>query len=165
MGQRVRGAAIAALTMCCALTACGAEKQTQTAGATRSPAAATTTARAAVPAADGARTGAATHPSTAPALPAVAKPRSAAARGARTVCHGATAEEIGARFAERAAARASKREQRFLRVIADPPRALRANPAFALVAARVYAMSLPESDRADGFAACARELSKKESSR
>jgi hypothetical protein len=97
----------------------------------------------------------------------VAEPRSKGALAARRACRARTSDEVRRRFLTRARNRAPKAERRFLKSAAKPSQALRASPSMAFVAARVYALSLPTSERAGAYAGCAYALSQslKESGR
>ena len=61
--------------------------------------------------------------------------------------------------------RAAGPARKFLKALAHPPRSLVRSPGYSATAARVYAMSLPQSDRSAGYAGCLSELSRKESHR
>jgi hypothetical protein len=93
-------------------------------------------------------------------------PRLRGATTARGACRGLTAEQVGRRFLRAAQASASKRDQTFLKSVVKPSRQLLASASYPYAAARVYAMSVPVSQRAGAYAGCAYELSmKKESGR
>jgi hypothetical protein len=142
VGRRNPGAAAAALTLCCALPACGGEAPRDAA-----PAVTAAGARAAV------------------TTTGIAVPRARGAQAARRVCGASSPGRIRQEFLARAAARASRAERGFLRAAAEPSPALRASKSYAYLAARVYAMSVAKSDRAGAYAGCAYELSEKESGR
>jgi hypothetical protein len=167
---------VAALTVCCALSACGSEAPATVAQA---PAAAARTTGA--PATGGAapalaraepssttstaprsKRSTARSASTAPLL--IPPPRTSSAKRGRLTCEAASPEQIRRRFLKSARARSSKRDARFLKLVAAPSKGNISNAA--ALAARVYAMSVSEADRAGAYAGCVYELSKmKESGR
>jgi hypothetical protein len=92
---------------------------------------------------------------------AAADSHSPAASTARRVCGPLTPEEVRVRFLSAARAGASKSDRGFLEAATQPPKRLRSSPAYAYVAARVYALSVPKPERAGAYAGCAGELSMK----
>lgn len=106
----------------------------------------------------------ATRSGPAPVL--IAPPRTSSAKRGRDTCDAATPEQIRRRFLKAARAKAAKRDAAFLKLAAVRSKALRGTPQAAALAARVYAMSVSEADRAGAYAGCVYELSmKKESGR
>lgn len=136
VGRRTPGAAAAALTLCCALGACGGDQGEQ---AMTSPAGSATSA---------------SHPSAFPPPPATA-----AARAAGRVCRGKSAGRVRSAYLDKALAGASRTERRLLTAAAKQ------RPASVPLAARIYAMTVKKSRRPDAYVACAYVLSLKESSR
>jgi hypothetical protein len=136
------GAAVAALTLCCVLPACGRDAPQDAA-----PAAPAAGVRPAV------------------VTTGITVPRSPGAQAARRVCGASSPGRIRRQFLPRATAHASRAERAFIHTAAAPSPALRASKSYAYLAARVYAMSVTKSDRAGAYAGCAYELSEKESGR
>jgi hypothetical protein len=163
---------VAALTVCCALSACGSEGPATVAAVpagaqptTGAPAPAPTPAdlSATTPAAPRSKRSTARDRRSVQKLPV---PRLRGATTARDACHGLTAEQVRRRFLRAAQASASKRDQTFVKSVVKPSRQLLASASYPYAAARVYAMSVPVSQRAGAYAGCAYELSmKKESGR
>lgn len=84
----------------------------------------------------------------------------AALEAGRRTCKAEGAVAIHDRYLALARRDAAPGERAFVRNVdrADP--GLRRDPAFAQIAARLYAMSLPRVARRDGYAGCAFELSR-----
>jgi hypothetical protein len=75
----------------------------------------------------------------------------------RRVCRSASVEQVRRRYLRKARAKASQRDQRFLKAAAE----VRGSSSSWALAARVYAMSVAASRRTGAYAGCAYELSMK----
>lgn len=161
---------VAALTVCCALSACGSEGPA-TVAQVPAAAAPTTGAPASAPAPADPSTTTSTAPrskrSTARDRRSVLTvPRGRGAAAGRGACRGLTAEQVRLRYLRKAQASASQLDRTFLKPVVKPSRQLLASASYPFVVARVYAMSVPVARRAAAYAGCAYELSmKKESGR
>jgi hypothetical protein len=92
-------------------------------------------------------------------------PSRKAATAARRACRSTSPAEVVQRFLPLARRRAGTDpvDRRFLKTAATAPRSLRTSPAYPGIAARVYALSLPESKRQAGLTVCVTQLITKES--
>jgi hypothetical protein len=92
-------------------------------------------------------------------------PSPKAVTAARRACRSTSPAEVVERFLPLARRRAGTDplDRRFLKTAATAPRSLRTSPAYPGIAARVYALSLPEPKRQAGLTACATQLITKES--
>jgi hypothetical protein len=159
-------AAVAALMLCCVLSACGGgdrEKSDAVVAAPSAPvpdevAPATVAQARSADDKQSRKRALIARRSSATALPA---PRGREAGAARRACGGVTAERVRVRYLPEARAGASSRDRLFLKVAAHPSEQLRRSPSFPYLAARVYAMSVSPGARAGAYAGCAFELSMK----
>ncbi|MET0601313.1 MAG: hypothetical protein ABW167_04930 [Baekduia sp.] len=86
-------------------------------------------------------------------------------RAARSFCKQHTASVVLSKYLPLAARRAAPRERGFLRMVKTHRKAVADPSVLPRVAARVFAMSVAETKRAEAYAACGYELLNKESSR
>lgn len=136
MGLWMPGAAVAAPTLCCALSAallgCGAESAQRQVAAS----------------------------SSAGRVSSAVAPDPATARAARGAC-GSTPRRVVKAYLPGARTRGA--DQALLRLAADPPKRVTRGPGYALLAGAVYASSLPVRQRVGVAPVCAKELMSKKS--
>jgi hypothetical protein len=94
-----------------------------------------------------------------------AAPGRSTVTAARRACRSTSPAEVVQRYLPPARRRAGTDplDRRLLKTAATAPQSLRTSPAYSGIAARVYALSLPEPQRQAGLTACATQLITKES--